>query len=202
LSFSADSSIQKNVDLPEAHQSRSWWDTTGSTQSPKNLSSGEGGGGGARSRGPNTEDRKTFGQAKADGVDKNSGRNVAVYNNVATITLVKGDGTIAYPSCPETKKKMVEIGENQWRCEATGKEYPEPQWRYCLSMKADDYTGNTWMTAFDDQAKELLGMEAGEVQKLKQQSDTVRRCRCSLLLLFNFILQFSSMCVHQCDAVV
>lgn len=97
---------------------------------------------------------------------------------------------------------MVEIGENQWRCEATGKEYPEPQWRYCLSMKADDYTGNTWMTAFDDQAKELLGMEAGEVQKLKQQSDTVRHCRCSLLLLFNFILQFSSMCVHQCDAVV
>ena len=178
LSFSGESSIQKNVDLPEAHQARSWWDTTGSNQSPKNLSSGEGGGGGARSRGPNTEDRKTFGQAKADGVDKNSGRNVAVYNNVATITLVKGDGTIAYPSCPETKKKMVEIGENQWRCEATGKEYPELQWRYCLSMKADDYTGNTWMTAFDDQAKELLGMEAGEVQKLKQQSDTVRHYKC------------------------
>jgi len=39
-------------------------------------------------------------------------------------------------------------------------------------MKADDYTGQTWMTAFDDQAKELLGMEAGEVQKMKQQSET------------------------------
>ena len=129
LSFSGESSIQKNVDLPEAHQARSWWDTTGSSQSPKNLSEG-GGGGGARAQGPNTEDRKTFGQAKSDGVDKNSGRNVSVYNNIATITLVKHDGTIAYPACPETKKKMVEIGENQWRCEATGKEYPAPHWRY------------------------------------------------------------------------
>ena len=37
----------------------------------KNLSSGEGGGGsGAATRGPNTEDRKSFAQAKADGVDK------------------------------------------------------------------------------------------------------------------------------------
>ena len=45
-------------------------------------------------------------------------------------------------------------------------------------MKADDHTGNSWMTAFDDQAKELLGMEAGEVQKMKQQSETVRDAEC------------------------
>ena len=61
---------------------------------------------------------------------------MSVYNNIATITLVKHDGTIAYPSCPETKKKMVEIGENQWRCEATGKEYPEPMWR-CAALVGD-----------------------------------------------------------------
>ena len=54
---------------------------------------------------------------------------MAVYNNIATITLVKADGTIAYPSCPETKKKLNEVAENVWRCEATGKEYPEPVWR-------------------------------------------------------------------------
>ena len=35
----------------------------------KNLSA-EGGGGGAAARGPNTEDRKSFAKAKADGVDK------------------------------------------------------------------------------------------------------------------------------------
>jgi len=40
-------------------------------------------------------------------------------------------------------------------------------------MKADDHTGNSWMTAFDDQAIQLLGQEAGEVQKMKEASETV-----------------------------
>ena len=66
---------------------------------------------------------------------------------------------MAYPSCPETKKKLVEINENCWRCEATGKEYPEPQWRYCMSMKAEDHSGHSWVTAFDDTAKMILGVE-------------------------------------------
>ena len=39
-------------------------------------------------------------------------------------------------------------------------------------MKADDHTGNSWMTAFDDQAIQLLGQEAGEVQKMKEASES------------------------------
>jgi len=44
-------------------------------------------------------------------------------------------------------------------------------------MKAEDHSGNVWMTAFDDTAKELLGRDAQQVQKLKEQADNV--CHCS-----------------------
>eukprot|EP01047_Picozoa_sp_COSAG01_P033573 COSAG01_NODE_2476_length_7619_cov_35.526596_8_plen_74_part_00 len=52
--------------------------------------------------------------------------------------------------------------------------------RYCLSMKAEDHTGQTWMTAFDDTAQELLGQSAQHVQKLKEQADAVRTNACCL----------------------
>jgi replication factor A1 len=149
---------------------RSWYDSTGHAAETKNMSAGGGAGGGG-ARGPNTENRKTFEFAKAEGVPKGGAREVNLYNNVATITYFKHDGTVAYPSCPETKKKLVEINENCWRCEATGKEYPEPQWRYCMSMKAEDSSGHSWVTAFDDTAKMILGVDAKQMMELKNAGE-------------------------------
>lgn len=167
LSFSGESSIMRAPDVAEAHRMRGWYDQTGIAADVKNMSAGGGGSGGGP-KGPNTENRKSFKAAKDEGVNKAPGaKPINVYNNRATITHFRHDGTIAYPSCPDTKKKLIEISENVWKNESTGKEFPEPQWRYCISLKAEDQSGVAWMTAFDDTAKQLLGMDAGELQKLK-----------------------------------
>ena len=63
---------------------------------------------------------------------------------------------------------------------------------YCLSMKAEDHTGNVWMTAFDDTAKELLGFDAQHVQNLKDQSDNVSAIGIAIAnrgLLLNLFVQ-------------
>ena len=41
-----------------------------------------------------------------------------------------------------------------------------PAWRYMLSMTLADHTGSTWVTAFNDEAAALLGVDAGALRAL------------------------------------
>ena len=55
------------------------------------------------------------------------------------------------------------IEENgAWHCDKCNRNYPEASQRFILSLMVCDPTGSTWLTAFDDSAKALLGNTAAK----------------------------------------
>ena len=53
-------------------------------------------------------------------------------------------------------------------CEKQGRSIEKPMRRYILSCQGSDTTGSTWLSAFDDQAKVLLGHTADELAEIKE----------------------------------
>ncbi|ORZ02948.1 replication factor-A protein 1 [Syncephalastrum racemosum] len=84
----------------------------------------------------------------------------------ATVAFIKHE-TFCYPSCPECKKK-VSHDVDGWRCEKCSKNYPEPHYRYILTLSMEDDTAQLFMSAFDDIGQQILGMSASELMRLKE----------------------------------
>eukprot|EP00168_Porphyra_purpurea_P001849 TRINITY_DN1219_c0_g1_i1.p1 TRINITY_DN1219_c0_g1~~TRINITY_DN1219_c0_g1_i1.p1 ORF type:complete len:416 (-),score=129.23 TRINITY_DN1219_c0_g1_i1:181-1299(-) len=83
--------------------------------------------------------------------------------------FVRTEGPIYYAACPETKKKLTETAPGMWNCESNGKDYTEEEidWRYLLSIKIADETGEQWVTAFNEGEK-LIGITARELNNLQK----------------------------------
>lgn len=75
---------------------------------------------------------------------------------------------------------MIDIDGNSWRCERCGlycvlfpfectSETAEPHYCYMLSIQISDDTQTQWVTLFDDQAAQLLGMSADDYHQQLQQ---------------------------------
>jgi len=89
----------------------------------------------------------------------------------ATITSISHsqDRPPWYKACPdekENKYKVVEDGNGGWYCSRNNKRYDtyEPRWiiRFC----ANDFSGQQWMSAFNDQATSVLnGKSAREAEE-------------------------------------
>ncbi len=86
----------------------------------------------------------------------------------STISYIKKDN-ISYPACPSEgcNKKVLESGTG-WRCEKCDRSYPEPDHRYILSLMVSDYSGQTWLQAFNDVGAQILGISANELMQLKE----------------------------------
>ena len=91
-----------------------------------------------------------------------------------TVLVIRGerkDGTGPwYAACPEegNNKKVIERPDGTWFCEGTQKEYAATEYRFILSIKVVDETGAQWLTLFNDQAKQLLGHSADDLQALRE----------------------------------
>ena len=77
-----------------------------------------------------------------------------------------------YAADPVDHKKLTfdqSGGQNGiWRNEATGAEYEKPNYKYCLQIKVDDYTGGKYAIAFnkEDQAQVIVGYTANELKEM------------------------------------
>ncbi len=172
LSSSFQSQIFVNPDHTEAHQLRAWYDANGASLTDlqnisKQARGGEGGPAGAAGN-----VRKTLSDIKDENLGMKEKPDFFVTR--ATITFFKHDwekGALPwYNACPSAgcNKKVVE--ENgAWHCDKCNRNYPEASQRYILSLMVCDPTGSTWLTAFDDAAKALLGNTSA-----KDMADLVR----------------------------
>ncbi|CAN0153383.1 unnamed protein product, partial [Ectocarpus sp. 13 AM-2016] len=62
--------------------------------------------------------------------------------------------------------------EGAWQCEKCNQTHPECQRRYMLNMQISDNTGKAWVTAFNDQAVELLdNRTADELFQMKEEGN-------------------------------
>ncbi|GAB0492183.1 hypothetical protein MMPV_003443 [Pyropia vietnamensis] len=166
------SSFSVNPDITQAAELRGWWDSVGSTQTGMASLSASAGGG------PLTGERKTLRAVVEEDVPRVGSEPRGIYFQTrATVNFVRTEGSIYYAACPETKKKLTETAPGVWNCDATGKEYAEEEvdWRYLLSIKIADETGDQWVTAFNEGEK-LLGVSAKELNMVsKTDPDTFSR---------------------------
>jgi len=136
------------------------------------LSSGGGGGGaggegGGRAPAPFAE-RATFGGIRDAELGKNGAPDyVEVY---ALINFIRNE-SIAYAACRTEKcnKKMQQNpGQDSWSCEKCGNTYDSPEYRYVLSLSLSDWSGATFVTAFNKEGAIILGgRAANDVEQLR-----------------------------------
>ena len=158
--------IVVNPDLPKTNELRGWYDlevvenkVTLSAMSEE-VSTGK------------VKDRK--GLQDIEGEKLGYGEKADWANVKGTVLVIRGerkDGTGPwYAACPEegNNKKVIERPDGTWFCEGTQKEYAATEYRFILSIKVVDETGAQWLTLFNDQAKQLLGHSADDLQALRE----------------------------------
>jgi len=164
LNSSFTSGLFINMDIPEAHKLKQWWDTQGNSATVQNLSGNRNGGGGDAAR-------KTFEQVTTEGLGTNLEK-PDYFAVKGTITFFRHDFDKPpwYMACPDDKcnKKVTQNEQDgTWYCEKCSKAYPDAKPRYILSLLCCDSTGSHWLTAFNESAEALLGVSAVEVNELK-----------------------------------
>lgn len=158
-------------DLPEARELKSWFANGGSsaptTEAGAGLASGAGGKGG---EGGGNGRRTLTDMQPADLAAPDAKPEWGT--TLCTVLFVRSENPY-YTACPTPKcnKKVTEDGGGQWRCEACSTSFPACQRRYMLSLKATDATGSCWISTFNDQAAQILGMSADDLHVLREQAD-------------------------------
>lgn len=165
LSLLSSGSMDVEPDIDEAHKLRGWYDAVGQNASfstHQNL---------AASAGNAKNDTKLISTVIED---ESYLQDTPSYFTVkASIVFVKHNTTIAYPACqtPGCSKRVIDEQPDEWWCEKCQKKWPNPEYRYILSINVADHTGSLWLTAFDEAGRLIVGMSANEVMALKNDDE-------------------------------
>lgn len=129
LSLFSSSMMQIDPDIEEAHTLNGWYKNVGrnenfSTHATVGMTNDSSAGGERRN-----DERKTLGQVKDEGLGM--GENPDYFNSLATVVFIRQEN-VSYPACRSEgcKKKVVEDGSGQWRCERCDKSWDKPDHRY------------------------------------------------------------------------
>ena len=171
LGFSFSSSMVVNPKMPEAAALKNWFESGGVTAERKKMSTGGGG------KKDTFENRKTVASIKDETLGYNEKPDWLAFK--ASINFIKKDkeGGPWYPACPNPgepcmqRYKVTQTSDSMWQCERCNKAYPDCFRRFIFSMTIMDDTSTVWATVFDDQAKELLGQSADDMNKLFEAGD-------------------------------
>lgn len=95
------------------------------------------------------------------------------FNTRATVVYIRQEN-LYYPACGSDacNKKVTMEPDGTWRCEKCDRTFEEPQYRYILSANVADYTGQFWLSGFNDIGEQLIGVTAGELQRLKDENES------------------------------
>ncbi|CAI9100690.1 OLC1v1037845C1 [Oldenlandia corymbosa var. corymbosa] len=169
------SSTQIFIDLdhPEAHSLRDWFDRGGKDIASHSISKE------IMPGGSKNEVRKFVSQIKDEGLGRADKPDWVTVK--ATISFIKTD-TFCYTACPlmigdrQCNKKVTRsVGNSRWLCERCNQEFEECDYRYLLQIQIQDHSGLTWVTAFQEAGEEILGCSAKELYLLKnEEQDELR----------------------------
>jgi len=147
LSTISNSQVIINIDLPEAVSLLAWYEENG-----KNVAI--------------ERPKRTSRVSMVNEVKDNSLEYATIQ---ATVMYVKEDG-LYYAACPsENCSKKVSMEDNgMYRCEKCNYTFERCNYRYMISLQVGDFTGQMWITVFDEAGKALFGMSA---EQLKEMGD-------------------------------
>ncbi|CAD6242557.1 GSCOCG00009510001-RA-CDS [Cotesia congregata] len=155
LSTISSTAMQIDPDIPEAHRLRSWFINEGQTTEVKSISKAASG----PSQWLSIQDAEQEAQS--------AGTKPVNFTCKAAISIIRAERAL-YKACPTDgcNKKIVEVGSTMFRCEKCNKDFPNFRWRLIASMAITDWSGNMWVTVFNESAEKILGTSAEEIGEL------------------------------------
>jgi len=81
-------------------------------------------------------------------------------------TIFANQKPIYYESCPECKKKVLDSGQNMWRCEKCNKSLNEVKLMYNFSLSVYDQSETLVINVLGDEGTDLLGINAAELKEI------------------------------------
>lgn len=166
LSLLSSGSMAVDPDIDEAHRLKGWYDAQGGqgefvSYANMGISTSSG----------RKEEYKTIAGVRDDGLGMTEDK-TDYFTLKATVVYVKADN-ISYPACRTEgcNKKLIENNPGEWRCEKCDKTFDRPEYRYVLSVNVSDYTGQLWISCFDDVGRVIMGMTADELTEYKESNE-------------------------------
>ncbi|XP_014241853.1 replication protein A 70 kDa DNA-binding subunit [Cimex lectularius] len=162
VSLIGSSSMQINPDIPEAHRIRGWFDCLTDDTKFNSVSSR------LADSGNSSGQFYTIAEAKAAKLGCSD--KADYFNLYSNILYIKTDKCV-YKACPtpDCQKKVIDQNTGQYRCEKCNKEFDNFKYRLMLTANIGDFTGNQWITMFQDSAEELLSTKADDVGRWQEE---------------------------------
>lgn len=113
---------------------------------------------------------KTVSQIKDEGLGRSEKPDWITVS--AKIYFMKADN-FWYTACPlmigdrKCNKKVNNNGDGMWHCDRCDQSFPQCDYRYLLQLQIHDFTGATWVTAFQESGEDIMGISAKELYMLK-----------------------------------
>jgi replication factor A1 len=150
-------------DIPDVDRLRGWYDEEGHGVK---VISGDGGLGGMGFGGP--ESWKTLSFLEGAGVGTQGRGDYLTCK--ATVRSVKKENCL-YRACKGDGcfRKVVDLGNGQFRCEKCGVESDKYHWRLLLHLTLADITSSQLVTCFNAEAERLLERRAEEIAGLQEE---------------------------------
>ncbi|KAF2455333.1 hypothetical protein BDY21DRAFT_380847 [Lineolata rhizophorae] len=152
-------------DIDEAHKLKGWYDAQGNAEQFISHASTM-----PASTAGRRDQYKTLAQVQEENVGMSD--QPEYFTVQATVMYVKQE-PFAYPACQSEgcNKKVIEEEPGAWRCEKCNRTFPQPTYRYVMSIRVADHTGALWLSCFDDAGRKIMGTSANELVELKDADD-------------------------------
>lgn len=172
LSMFSSSTMSINPDIPESHGLRGWYDNEGNSAHIRSYGTTlDGTTASALNQGAlRANEFRTLAQVKDESLGTSFER--ADYFNARAVVLYIRPNTLYYTACPgqDCNKKVIEESDG-WRCEKCDRSYPAPVRRYIFSANIADYSGQIWISGFNEVGVALLGMTADELDSIRNENE-------------------------------
>lgn len=91
-------------------------------------------------------------------------------------TIISVGKNPLYKSCGVNgcNKKVRDENNGMYHCDKCNVDSPTYGWRMILSLSVSDCTGQIWLTAFQENAEQLLGIKVDELSQYHEMNDTAR----------------------------
>lgn len=151
ISTTGGSQVVVSPDIPEAHELAGWYQSIGKDMQVSL---------------PRKEEKRRLIQEVKE--------NELAYSTIQGIVMFLKEDALWYASCKGegcNKKVMLEESGN-YRCERCNMTYEDCNYRYMVTMHLGDFTGQIWVSLFDEAATGFFGISAREMKEMSEESPT------------------------------
>lgn len=165
LSLLNSSSLIPSPDIPESHLMSGWYDSKGKNQDFQAQVDNS-----SKKEEPKRTTLETVHLENLGYSDEPD-----YFSVKAMVAVISQNGTLYYPSCPDCRKKLVQLPDNtNWRCENCSKVFEKPFYRYVLSVCLNDETDQIWASAFEESGNIIVGVTANELAELDEKDPELK----------------------------